>query len=44
MIKGAPEQGRGGLGLYGVVDFKDQERVSDAVMQTSVLGEEQELD
>lgn len=44
MIKGAPEGSREGLGLYDVVDFEDQERVFDAVMQTSVLGEEQKSD
>lgn len=43
MIKGAPEGSRGGLGLCDVVDFEDQERVFDAVMQTSTLGEEQDL-
>lgn len=44
MISGAPERSGRGLGLCDVVNFEDQERVFDAVMQTSMLEEEQKLD
>lgn len=42
MRKAAPEGSRGGLGLYDVACFEDQERVFDAAMQTSVRGEEEQ--
>lgn len=40
---GAPDSSRGQFGLFDVVESEGKEKVFDAVVQTSALGEEQQL-